>query len=119
MIDLNSVLLEGVVQTIKAKKDKSGYWVEMKNRRNKGPETEGISHRFRVEVSSNLRGCPPELFSIGHRIRVVGSLRRESRLGPYVRAEHVEFKGVAGALVRRFPRVPTRSRSSSSPWRPR
>jgi hypothetical protein len=99
MLDLNSVLLEGVIQTIKPKKDKSGIWVEMRNRRHRGPDTEGTSHRFRVEVRENLRGCPPGAFTIGQRIRVVGSLRRESRLGPFIQAEHVEFKGQAGVMA--------------------
>ena len=99
MMDLNSVLLEGIVQTVKAKKDKSGHWVEIRNRRNKGQDTDGPSHRFRVEIGSSLRGCPPDLFTIGQRIRVVGSLRRESRLGPFVRAECVEFKGPASGVM--------------------
>lgn len=99
MIDLNSVLLEGVVQSIKPKRDKTGFWVEMRNRRNKGGEAEGVSHRFRIEVRENLRGAPPQAFTVGSRIRVVGSLRRESRLGPFIQAEHVEFKAVSGAMV--------------------
>ena len=99
MIDLNSVLLEGIVQNIKAKRDKSGYWVEMRNRRNKGGDPDSASHRFRIEVRENLHGCPPAAFTIGQRIRVVGSLRRESRLGPFIVAEHVEFKGPTGVTI--------------------
>jgi hypothetical protein len=99
MIDLNSVLLEGTVETIKAKRDGSGHWVEIRNRRNKDHGPESASHRFRVEVGSNLRGCPADRFQIGRRIRVVGSLRRESRLGPFLRAECVEFKSPAEVLV--------------------
>ena len=92
MHDLNSVLLEGIIQTIKPKRDKSGYWVELKNRKVKGQD-ETASHRFRVEVKEGLRGCPPAAFTIGRRIRVVGQLQKESRLGPFIQAEHVEFKG--------------------------
>lgn len=98
-MDLNSVLLEGIIQSIKPKKDRTGLWIEMRNRRDKDREQEGASHRFRVEVSGSLRSCPPTAFSIGGRIRVVGHLRRESRLGPFVRAEHVEFKGIPGGAL--------------------
>jgi hypothetical protein len=100
MKDLNSVLLEGVVQTIKPKQDHSGYWVEMKNRRDREKEEDTASHRFRIEVRENLHGCPPEAFTIGRRIRVVGQLRRESRLGSFIQAEHVEFRGEpTGAIL--------------------
>ncbi|MEI8093908.1 MAG: hypothetical protein WCG80_06810 [Spirochaetales bacterium] len=93
MYDLNSVLVEGRIENIKAKKDHTGFWVEIRNRRPKQMEDESMSHRFRIEVGSNLRGCPPERFHVGRSVRVVGHLRRESRLGPFVKAECVEFKG--------------------------
>lgn len=99
MLDLNSVLLEGIVTSAKPKRDRSGLWVELRNRRNKSPEAEGTSHHFRIEVRENLRGCPPAAFTIGSRIRVVGSLRRAGRLGPFISAEHVEFKAPVGVMA--------------------
>jgi hypothetical protein len=92
MLDLNSVLIEGTIQHIKEKRDHSGLWATIRNRRDKGAETGRVSHQFRIEIGSGIRSCPPEVMTVGRRIRVVGTLRRESRLGPFVRAEHVEVK---------------------------
>ncbi len=97
MKDLNSVLIEGLIQAVKPKKDKSGHWVEIRSRKGKDTDDDCASHRFRIAVSSRLRNCTPELLALGRRIRVVGKLDRESRLGAYVEAEVVEFK--AGVTV--------------------
>jgi hypothetical protein len=101
MNQINSVLLEGEIQTVKRKRTQAGgYWVEIRNRREKGRDADGASHRFRIDIGPNLRGCRPELFTIGRSIRIIGSLRREGRLGQVVRAEMVELKGqVAEATI--------------------
>lgn len=95
MIDLNSVLLEGVVQTIKPKRDHSGHWVEIRNRRSKDQSGGDTSHSFRVEIGPK---APVSQLAIGRRIRVVGTIRRASRLGSYIRAEHVEVRVQAEAV---------------------
>lgn len=100
MMDLNSVLIEGVVQSVKTRRGtRTGCWVEVRNRRPKGLDPDSSSHCFRIEVRENLRGCPPTAFTCGQRIRVVGSLRRESRIGPVILAEHVEWKTQTGEPV--------------------
>ena len=75
MRDLNSVLLEGIVLNVKSKRDKSGIWVELKNRKDKEQDLTP-SHSFRIAIKDGLRGFPPSACTIGRRIRVVGVERR-------------------------------------------
>ena len=107
MKDLNSVLIEGLIQAVKPKKDKTGHWVEIRSRHGKESEGECASHRFRIAVSSRLRNCTPELLALGRRVRVIGKLDRDllSAWCPKPEANHFAFEHGTKAVGRNHPLI--------------
>ncbi len=97
MADLNSVLIEGTLMNCKGKKDKSGSWLLIRSK-SRGERLDGRG-TFRIDLPATLTDRYQGNLIQGIKLRVVGRLERESRLGAYVRAEHLELRPLAiGAL---------------------
>lgn len=97
MADLNSVLIEGTLMDFKGKKDKSGTWLLIRSR-SRGEKLDARG-TFRIDLPSSLTSRYLAELVQGTKLRVVGRLERQSRLGAYVRAEHMELRPMpTGAL---------------------
>ena len=94
---VNYILIEGTLLNFKGKKDKSGSWLLIRSK-SRGERLDGRG-TFRIDLPASLASRYQDNLIQGTKLRIVGRLERESRLGAYVRAEHLECRPVlAGAL---------------------
>lgn len=89
MADLNSVLIEGELLDCKGKKDRTGWWMLIRSR----VRSTGLQGRttFRVDLPLQIHEKLTRPLTQGIRLRVVGRLANASRIGAYVKVDHLEF----------------------------
>lgn len=95
--DINSVLIEGVLMDCKGKKDKTGWWLVI---RSKGSETQRPARvTMRIDVPLEMESKVTPALDQGTKVRVVGRLERASRIGAFVKAQHLEIRPVMGVVT--------------------
>ena len=89
MADLNSVLIEGELVDCKGKKDRTGWWMLIRSR----AKNTGLQGRttFRVDLPLQIQEKLNRPLTQGSRLRVIGRLANTSRIGAYVKVDHLEF----------------------------
>ena len=90
MSDLNSVLIEGTLMESKGKRDHSGVWLLIRSKV-RGP-IQDTKTTFRVNLPASLNQRVGTNLTQGVKLRVVGKLQKESRMGMFVTAEHLEVR---------------------------
>ena len=88
-MDLNSVLLEGVIQSTTVADEGTGYWIELVSATHNYLTGRDRSTRYQISVKDVGR-YPINGHQPGQRIRVVGRLQRSGRKGLTILAEAVE-----------------------------
>jgi hypothetical protein len=97
-MDLNSVLLEGVIQSTTQADEGTGYWIELVSATRNYLTGRDRSTRYQINVR-DVNRYPIIGHQPGQRIRVVGRLQRSGRKGLTILAEAVEK-----ALTQRAPK---------------
>ena len=97
MADLNSVLIEGELLDCKGKKDRTGWWMLIRSR----AKNSGLQGRttFRVDLPLQIQEKLNRPLTQGSRLRVIGKLANASRIGAFVRVEHLEFHPMSAAAL--------------------